>query len=155
MKITIYLFKLKPTTGQKILVLYILWLFIIVHVFQDKIVKFIKNNIPTIETIDYFGDSCSGQYKNCQIMLYLCDHLKKYGIAATWSFFTTSHWKFACDGTGGTIKRETTKESIRRKYENQITNVDKLSEFCRELVKNIYYQIVRKTEVKEVRNQEE
>ena len=41
-------------------------------------------------------------------------HSHDFGIEATWSFFATSHGKSPCDGIGGTVKRSTAMESLRR-----------------------------------------
>ena len=48
---------------------------------------------------------------------------------ATGSFFATSHGKGVCDGVGGTVKRATALESLRRPTTNQITKAIELFTF--------------------------
>lgn len=125
----------------------------IVHMFLGKIVEYLKEKWPSIKTVHFFSDGCSAQYKNCENFLHLCQFEQKYGIIATWTFFTTSHGKSPCDGIGGKIKREAANESLRRPYENQITNLDALIEFCKEHIKKVHCIVIKKEEVQEYRKQ--
>ena len=61
-----------------------------------------------------------GQHKNLKNFLNLCLHGEDFDIPAEWHFFATSHGKGPSDGIGGTIKREATKASLQRPYEDQI-----------------------------------
>ena len=61
---------------------------------------------------------------------FLCQHKKRFGIPASWSFFASCHGKSSCDGNGGTLKRAAAKESLRRSADNPIENVKDLFEFC-------------------------
>lgn len=126
----------------------------IVHVFQDRIVDFIKRKLPHIQRVHYISDGCPGQYKNCNNFLYLCQHLSKYELSATRSFFATSHGKSPCDGIGRTIKREASNKSLRRPFENQILNVEQLLEFCKQRIHNIHCEIVWKEDVDVIREME-
>ena len=85
-----------------------------VYSIQIELTKFIRVNLPHIENVEYFSDGCAAQYKNCSNFLNLCKHKSDFGLNATWSFFATSHGKSPCDGIGGTVKRATTHESLRR-----------------------------------------
>lgn len=115
---------------------------------QDKTMQYIKQNLPEVTEVMYMTDGCAQQYKNCQSFLNLCKHEETHGIKATWCFFATSHGKSACDGIGGTVKREATKASIRRPYKDQILNAKKLYEFCIEhLSKEITYIWISKQEL--------
>ena len=94
-----------------------------VYMFQEKLIEFLKKTVNfTISKIFYFSDGCTGQYKNCKNFMNLCYHKTDFGIEAEWHFFATSHGKGPCDGVGGVIKRLVRNESLKRLYENQITN---------------------------------
>lgn len=123
----------------------------IVHLFLSKIMAFIKEKWPFIKKVHFFSDGCGQQYKNCENFLHLCQHKQKHGIEATWTFFPTSHGKSPCDGIGGKIKREAANESLRRPYENQITNLDAMMEFCKEHIQKVHCILIKKEEVEEFR----
>ena len=86
--------------------------------------------MPQIKKIEYGSDGCPGQCKNCSNLYNLCQHKKNFGIDAKWIFFATSHGKSTCNIIGGTIKRNTSKERLRREFDNQIMNVSRIHEFC-------------------------
>ena len=79
----------------------------------------LREKFPALNNIIYFSDGCTGQYKNFKNLINLCCHRKEFGIPAEWHFFATSHGKEPSDGIGGTIKREVTKASLQRPYEDQ------------------------------------
>ena len=54
-----------------------------VHELQRIVMLYIKKNLPQIKSVDYFSDSCAGQYKNCKAVLILCHH--KSDIDGTWT----------------------------------------------------------------------
>ena len=45
-------------------------------------------------------------------------------MKAAWAFFATSNGRSPCDGVGGTVKRFTAMESLRRPFYNLIFSVD-------------------------------
>ncbi|KAK6180046.1 hypothetical protein SNE40_012265 [Patella caerulea] len=104
--------------------------FVAVHLFQKMVIEHLKSEFPLIHKIFYFSDGCAGQYKNCKSFLNLCLHEEDYGIKAEWHFFATSHGKGPSDGVGGTLKREATRESLRRPYSDQIISPMKLFEYA-------------------------
>lgn len=59
---------------------------IAVHLFQSKIVEFIKQNLPTVKKIIYFSDGASAQYKNRKNFINLSHHMQDFNIAAEWHF---------------------------------------------------------------------
>ena len=70
--------------------------------------KFTSDTSHGISKIYYFTDGTASQYnytnyKNICNLLY---HRDDFGLDAEWHFFATSHGKNACDGIGGTVKRE-------------------------------------------------
>lgn len=87
---------------------------IAVHLFQSKIVLYIKQNLPKINKIIYFSDGASVQYKNRKNFINLSHHTQDFKIAAEWHFFPTSHEKGPCDGLGGTLKRQAARASLQR-----------------------------------------
>ena len=62
---------------------------IAVHLFQTKLVEFLKGKFDAVDRIIYFSDGCAAQYKNCKKFLNLCHHEVDFGIAAEWHFFAT------------------------------------------------------------------
>ena len=59
---------------------------IAVHLFQSKIVDFIKKDIPKVKKIIYFSDGASAQYKNRHNFINLSHHMRDFNIAAQWHF---------------------------------------------------------------------
>ena len=91
-----------------------------VHEFLSRLIPELQKLIPGLCKIHYFSDGCAGQYKNKFNFINISSHTTDFGIACEWHFFATSHGKSACDGIGGTVKRATAKESLRRPYSGQI-----------------------------------
>lgn len=67
-----------------------------VHAFITEVMHYLKNKLPTINTIYYFSDGSSAQYKNYKNLGNLCFHQTDFGIKAEWHFFTTSYGKSPC-----------------------------------------------------------
>lgn len=64
-----------------------------------------KNSYPTIDTVHFFSDGPTTQYRQKK-NFYLFSQIHDYGfIHATWSYFEAAHGKGAADGVGGAIKR--------------------------------------------------
>jgi hypothetical protein len=57
-------------------------------------------------------------------------HQKDFNIDAEWHFFATNHGKGPSDGVGGTLKREASRESLRRPLNNQILTARDLYDFA-------------------------
>jgi len=98
--------------------------------------------------VEYFSDGCATQYENRKSFHSLCGHEIDFGIKALWSFFATSHGKSPCNGIGGTVKRSTAMESLRRPLENQILNINDMVAYCSKTLTNIAFQILPKEELK-------
>ena len=122
-----------------------------VKVFIDKILSFIKQNYPGIEDVEFFSDGCGAQYKNAEIFAYLPECQNKFKISLSWNFFATSHGKTSCDGLGGCIKRQAALESLRRPYADQIINIERLLNFCKENIKDITCHLVTIEEIENIR----
>ena len=52
-------------------------------------------------------------------------------MAASWSFFATSHGKSPCDGVGGTVKRLAARASLQRPLADQILTPETPFEYCK------------------------
>ena len=102
---------------------------IAVHLFQQRLVAHLKDKFSVVERIIYFSDCCAGQYKNLKNFFTLCLYKQDFGITAEWHFFATSHGKGPSDGIGGTIKREATRASLQRPYQDQILTPSQLHRF--------------------------
>ena len=72
-------------------------------------------DLPTVDKIFYFSDSCAEQYKNCKNFANLCHHQQDFNIYAEWIFSATSHGKSPCNGVGGlNVKCYVAKRSLER-----------------------------------------
>ena len=72
--------------------------------FVDAIMPDLKS-LDTLDTIHYWTDSPSSQYRNKSIFDYVANHEEIHGVKAIWNYFETGHGKGPCDGLGGTCKR--------------------------------------------------
>lgn len=72
----------------------------------DPVLKPIKANHPHINTIHFFSDGPTSQYKQRLNFASLSSEPFRYGFKAiSWHFFEASHGKGAPDGVGGSLKR--------------------------------------------------
>ena len=117
------------------------------YCFQQILTDHIKEVIPKIKKLMYFTDGAASQYKNKKNFVNLCSHQKDFGLNAEWHFFGSSHGKSACDGIGGTVKREVAKASLQRPLNNQIMTVDDMFSFCNENLKNIKFFYIKADEI--------
>lgn len=70
------------------------------------ILEWIKNEHEAVDTVHFFSDGPSTQYRQKQNFYLLCTKYFDYGFAATtWSFFEAGHGKGPADGIGGFMKR--------------------------------------------------
>ena len=83
-------------------------------------------------------------------MLNLCRHKVDFGIAATWTFFATSHGKSPCDGIGGTVKRQTARASLQRPHSEQILDVASMLLFCKSNIPGLTFIHILKERMEEV-----
>jgi hypothetical protein len=60
-------------------------------------------------------------------------------VPAEWHFFATFHWKSACDGVGGTLKRLAAKASLQRPYNDQIMTPHQLYEWAKSSINNLNF----------------
>lgn len=82
------------------------------HLFQKKLIAYLKQQFPHLKKIFYFSDGAAAQYKNKKNFENLLHHEEDFDVQAEWHFFATSHGKGPCDGLGGTIKRLAARASI-------------------------------------------
>lgn len=118
-----------------------------VHTFQTHLIRHIKATIPEVKKIIYYSDGASSQYKNKKNFANICNHKKDFGLDCEWHFFASSHGKNACDGVGGTTKREATRASLQRASNNQILTPNDLFNFCSQHIQGIIYFYVTNQEV--------
>ncbi|XP_052132748.1 uncharacterized protein LOC127752138 [Frankliniella occidentalis] len=98
--------------------------------FQEVLMDYLWKKHSTLMKIIYFSDGCAGQYKNRYNMKNLAMHEADYGVPAEWHFFATSHGKGPSDGLGGCLKRQATRTSLQRPYEDQIQTPKELFEWA-------------------------
>jgi hypothetical protein len=128
---------------------------IAVHVFQLKVLEYIKLKMPELSKVFYFSDGCAGQYKNLKNFSNLCHHKEDHGMDAEWNFFATSHGKSACDGIGGTVKRLAARASLQRPLDHQILTPHDLYSWCIENIKNIVFFFIDTSEFTEISKEQE
>lgn len=69
------------------------------------IFQYLKTHNSKIDTIHFFSDGPTSQYRNKK-NFYFLSQIQSYGFRhATWSFFEAAHGKGAADGIGGAVKR--------------------------------------------------
>jgi hypothetical protein len=119
----------------------------VVHAFQKLVTGYIKETMPKVEKIMYFSDGSGSQYKNRKNFSNLCNHKTDFDLEAEWHFFASCHGKNACDGVGGTTKREVSKASLQRTITNQIITVEDMYTFCKDNIKGITYFLIKKEEI--------
>ena len=96
---------------------------LIVYFIQKYVMAFLKAKIRGFSNVEYFTDGCAAQNENCMSFYNLCQHKSDFNISARWSFFVTSHGKSPCDGIGGTVRRSTAMESLRRPFKDQMLHL--------------------------------
>ncbi|KAE8738771.1 hypothetical protein FOCC_FOCC015744 [Frankliniella occidentalis] len=101
-----------------------------VYVFQKKLIAFLKEKFPVLHKLIYFTDGCAAQYKNFKSLKNLCEHKSDFGLDAEWHFYATSHGKSACDGVGGTVKREARHACLQSPFQNLIGTPRELFQWC-------------------------
>ena len=73
------------------------------------------------------------------------------GLSCEWHFFATSHGIGACDGIGGTAKRATCHESLKRPLSDQILTAEAMLEFLSNkfvgVIQCIYVPVAEVTKV--------
>lgn len=70
------------------------------------VLNYIRDQYPTVDTVHFFSDGPTSQYRQKKNFYLFAKYTKIYGFKATWNFFEASHGKGAADGIGGTIKRK-------------------------------------------------
>jgi hypothetical protein len=70
-----------------------------------KLMPLLKAQIPGMNTVHYWTDSPSSQYRNKYILNVIANHKQIFDVDAYWNYFETGHGKGPCDGIGGTCKR--------------------------------------------------
>lgn len=99
-----------------------------VHLFIDKLIKFLKEKLDKLNKIYYFTDGCAAQYKNKKIFANVVKHEEDFGMPCEWHFHATAHGKGPCDGIGGTVKRMAARYSLAN--ENSLTTAHELYEWA-------------------------
>ena len=121
-----------------------------VYTFQKQLVAFLSEKLGNISKMIYFTDGCSAQYKNKDNFINLCFHEEDFGIAAEWNFFATSHGKGACDGVGGTVKREARRACLQSPFQNLIGSCFDLYNWCKANLLKTNFKYVSRTDVMQV-----
>jgi hypothetical protein len=70
-----------------------------------KTIQTVKELIPELKYAHFWTDSPSSQYRNRSIFDFVCNFERIHGCKASWHYFEKGHGKSACDGVGGTAKR--------------------------------------------------
>jgi hypothetical protein len=70
-----------------------------------SVVKIAKEYVPDVKQIHFWTDSPSSQYRNKSVFDLINRFESTHGCKASWHYFESGHGKSACDGVGGTTKR--------------------------------------------------
>lgn len=84
-----------------------------VYLFKKKLIPYIKTFYGNRKIL-FFTDGAPSHFKNKKSFLNLCMFKKDYDIEAEWHFFATSHGKSPCDALGGSFKRNSRMENMKR-----------------------------------------
>lgn len=95
----------------------------------------------------FFSDGATSEYKNKKNFINVCQHENDFVLIAEWNFFATSHGQNSCDGIGGTTKREVTRTSMQRPYNDQILTPQDMFKYCNEKITRIKYFFVSAEEI--------
>lgn len=107
-----------------------------VYQFQVKLFEYIKSNedfknvAEKVTDVIFFSDGAGGQYKNKKNFFNISQYKARFGFNAEWHFFATSHGKSACDGIGGTFKRNARRHSLQHR-DNPIRDAKELFEWAK------------------------
>lgn len=72
----------------------------------DPALKFLKKAHPSVNTIHFFSDGPSSQYRQKLNFLFFCTKIQQYGFEkGSWNFSEAGHGKGPADGVGGALKR--------------------------------------------------
>lgn len=109
-----------------------------VHMFNSKLNAHLKSKFgpENVKKMYYFSDGAGSQYKNKYNLINLLNHEKDFASKAEWNFFATSHGKGACDGIGGTVKRNAFRSSLQN---TNITSPRLLYEWAKTFFKKIKF----------------
>ncbi|MES9880157.1 MAG: hypothetical protein ABW185_04670 [Sedimenticola sp.] len=120
---------------------------ITVHRFLYDVLHHMKEICPGIKKIYYFSDGAASQYKNYKNLCNLTYHLDDFGLHAEWHFFATSHGKNACDGVGGTVKREAAKASLQATLVGHILTPKDLYDWAQAHISKVKFFFIDKEDV--------
>lgn len=120
--------------------------FVVVYLFQKKLINFLKSKFQQVKKIHYFSDGAPQQFKNKNAFTNLCYHFSDFDIVADWNFFATSHGKGPCDGSAGTIKRLLRKASLQMGTKSQILTPRNLFDWASKNLPNITFEFLENIE---------
>lgn len=118
--------------------------------FQQELIKFLEERFGTIIKIFFFSDGAGSQYKNKKNFFQLCQYKASHAFDVEWHFFATSHGKGPCDGIGGAFKRNASKASLQRPYNNQITTAKELYDWAVSKDSEIVFRFCSEADFKKV-----
>ena len=84
-------------------------------------IPILKKKIPNLSKLHLFVDGCAGQYKSFNSFYHLCQLKSEFALKVEWNLFATSYGKSLCNGIGGTVKRLTAQESLKRLTETKFS----------------------------------
>ena len=87
--------------------------------FQEGLIKYLKNKFTQVTKIYYVSDEVPKQFKNKKSFANL-RYRDDFDVYAKWYFFATAHGKEPCDGLAGTIKRLARQASLQIETRQQI-----------------------------------
>ena len=77
-----------------------------VYALLKKLVPVLVKLVPDAESIHYWTDSPTCQYRNKTIFKIISCHEEFFNVKASWNYMEAGHGKGPCDPIGGTAKRK-------------------------------------------------
>ena len=99
-----------------------------------------------IKKLIFFSDGAASQYKNKSNFINMTHLQKNTDINVQWNFFATSHGKGACDGIGGTVKRNAYRASLQRPVDSHITTPQHFFDWAKNFFKKNSFDFCTTTE---------
>lgn len=117
-----------------------------VYKFLSFLLKYLKNQYPTIKNIQVFSDGPSSQFKQRFLFsnLYLFEQ-ENDSINITWNFFAMSQGKGAVDGIGGAVKRTVWRHIKAGKV--TISTPEEYASVASKLIPNVIIQYISSDEI--------
>ncbi|EFX73443.1 hypothetical protein DAPPUDRAFT_109754 [Daphnia pulex] len=112
---------------------------------RTELIPKLKELIIGIDAIHFFSDGGPAHYKNKSNFANLSFFEKEYSMKVRWNFWASGHGKNACDGIGGSTKRQFRLASLRGEM---LITCQQLLEWAESNIPAVTYMLISKEVVK-------